>query len=126
MRKVNIILFCAIVLFVGSGSVAYYYRDKSNNLYVENVGRKYKSTEVLTKGFQRAYNSKKIEEITEADTMTKEEVMKYLGVSTVDLTSLIEDTTSTFPYSKINGTITFRKSSIDKWLEKCHVNAIEK
>jgi predicted DNA-binding transcriptional regulator AlpA len=126
MRKVNITLFCAIVLFVGSGSVAYYYRDKSNNLYVENLSRKYKSTEVLTKGFQRAYNSKKTEEVEQTDTMTKEQVMKYLGISVADLGSLIEDNTSTFPYSKINGTITFRKSSIDKWLEKCHVNAIEK
>jgi hypothetical protein len=124
MQKGKKLLLFVIILFACANIALYYYKEQSNNLNKADFSRSFKTSEVQTKGLISDYSLKQSDDTAQQDTMTEEQVIKYLGISSGELTGLIEGKNSNFPYIKSNDTYTFKKVDIDKWLEKCHVNAL--
>lgn len=125
MQKGKKLFLFVIILFACANIALYYYKVQSSNLNKADFSRSIKTSEVQTKGLISDYNLKQSDDSTQQDTMTEEQVIKYLGITSGELTGLIEGKNSNFPYTKSNETFTFKKADIDKWLEKCHVNALK-
>lgn len=127
MQKGEKLILILIILLAAINIGGYYLSSRLKPV----TGSSTNTTEILTKRFKDSYsitnlnNAGSSENVQIRDMMTEAEAIKYMSITKDELINLIEDKNARFPYTELNGTYTFSKSKLDKWLERCHVDVLE-